>query len=188
MVAGRLLLEDKNGCQTTFAIGEPRGEDTSSDRGPDRPPLKKALVVSARAAKPKVMKVAKMTTGIMFLVSVLIEVGAFDLLTLHLSGIRNYLPLPAAGLSIVAAQFAGYVAAYTVAGGLLAAGELSGKEVVVTLMIGNVITSAAWAVRWLIPSHAGIFGPRIGTELVIFSTGLRDVIMLLVAFGVMAFW
>ncbi|HOO53989.1 MAG TPA: hypothetical protein PLM24_07275 [Methanothrix sp.] len=192
MVAGRLLLEGKSGGPATVAIGERRGEDASlylrPDKSPNRPPLKEALAISVRAAKPKVMKVAKMTTAMMFLVSVLIEVGAFDLLTIHMSGIRNYLPLPAAGLSIIAAQFTGYVAAYTVAGGLLAAGELSGKEVVVTLMIGNVITSIAWAFRWLIPSHAGIFGPRIGTELVVFSTGLRDVIMLLVAFGVMAFW
>jgi hypothetical protein len=150
--------------------------------------MKVALKRSWRAARPKVVRVVKMTTAIMFLVSVLIQVGAFDLLALHLSGIRGYLPIPAAGLGIIAAQFGGYIAAYTVAGGLLAAGELSSKEVVVTLMIGNVITSAAWAARWLIPSHAGIFGPRIGTELVICSTGLRNVMMILVALGVMAFW
>lgn len=150
--------------------------------------MKVALKRSWRAARPKVVRVVKMTTAIMFLVSVLIQVGAFDLLALHLSGIRGYLPIPAAGLGIIAAQFGGYIAAYTVAGGLLAAGELSSKEVVVTLMIGNVITSAAWAARWLIPSHAGIFGPRIGTQLVICSTGLRNLIMLSVAFGVMVFW
>ncbi len=185
MVVGRLLLDSKtNGSAFSSALEDLRAEKDS----PNRPPLKEALKIGARAARPKVARVAKMTTTMMFLVSVLIEVGAFDLLSLHLSGIRSYLPLPAAGLSIIAAQFAGYVAAYTVAGGLLAAGELSGKEVVVTLMIGNVITSAAWAFRWLIPSHAGIFGPRIGTELVVFSTGLRDVIMLLVALGVMALW
>lgn len=184
MVAGRLLLDGKNGDSAQIAIIERNTENTNQDR----PPLGKVLVISARAARPKVMRVVKMTTAMMFLVSVLIEVGGFDLLSLHLSGIREFLPLPAAGLSIIAAQFAGYVAAYTVAGGLLAAGELSGKEIVVTLMVGNVITSVAWAFRWLIPSHAGIFGPRIGTELVVFSTGLRDVIMLLVAFGVMAFW
>lgn len=186
MVTGRLFLDGKNKepAASAIDIDEQRGPDKCSDR----PPLKEALKISARAARPKVVKVTKMTTVIMFLVSVLIEVGAFDLLTLHMGGIRDYLPLPAAGLSIVAAQFAGYVAAYSVAGGLLAAGELSGKEVVVTLMVGNVITSAAWAVRWLIPSHAGIFGPRIGTELVVCSTGLRDLIMLLVAFGVMVFW
>jgi hypothetical protein len=185
MVVGRLLLDSKtDGSSFSSAVEDLRAEKDS----PNRPPLKEALKIGARAARPKVARVAKMTTVMMFLVSVLIEIGAFDLLSLHLSGIRSYLPLPAAGLSIIAAQFAGYVAAYTVAGGLLAAGELSGKEVVVTLMIGNVITSAAWAFRWLIPSHAGIFGPRIGTELVVFSTGLRDVIMLLVALGVMALW
>ncbi|MDF0590932.1 hypothetical protein [Candidatus Methanocrinis natronophilus] len=154
----------------------------------DRLPLKVALKRSWREARPKVARVVKMTTAIMFLVSVLIQVGAFDLLALHLSGIRGYLPIPAAGLGIIAAQFGGYIAAYTVAGGLLAAGELSGKEVVVTLMMGNVITSAAWAARWLIPSHAGIFGPRIGTQLVICSTGLRNVLMLTVAFAVWALW
>jgi hypothetical protein len=185
MVAGRLLLDEKN--DGPF-FRSPFEDLRAEKEGKNRPPLREALKIGARAARPKVMKVVKMTTAMMFLVSVLIEVGAFDLLTLHLSGIRNWLPLPAPGLSIIAAQFAGYIVAYTVAGGLLAAGELSGKDVVVTLMVGNVIISAAWAFRWLIPTHAGIFGPRIGTELVVFSTGLRDVIMLLVAFGVMAFW
>ena len=215
MVAGRLLLDGKRrgapGEVTREEAGESPGMTTGGSPGKtnaeastpfeilegrseggrrrrSRLPMREALKRSWREARPKVVKVVKMTTAIMFLVSVLIQVGAFDLLALHLSGISRYLPIPAAGLGIIAAQFGGYIAAYTVAGGLLAAGELSGKEVVVTLMIGNVITSAAWAARWLIPSHAAIFGPRIGTQLVICSTGLRNLIMLSVAFGVMVFW
>jgi len=190
MMIGRILLDGKVESPAAFTVPETETnaatEKEKTRKG--RLPLSEVLVISAKSAKPNVVRVVKMTTAVMFLVSILIEAGAFEQLSFHLSGVRNYLPLPAAGLSIVAAQFAGYVAAYTVAGGLLAAGELSGKEVVVTLMIGNVITSAAWAFRWLIPSHAGIFGPRIGTELVIFSTGLRDIIMLLVAFCVIVFW
>lgn len=205
MVAGRLLLDgDRRGSpgedsgEASAEAALERTQDTSASLASvrrrsgagrmDRPPMKVALKISWRTARPKVVRVVKMTTAIMFLVSVLVQVGAFDLLALHLSGIRGYLPIPAAGLGIIAAQFGGYIAAYTVAGGLLAAGEFSSKEVVVTLMIGNVITSAAWAARWLIPSHAGIFGPRIGTQLVICSTGLRNLIMLSVAFGVMVFW
>jgi len=188
MVAGRLLLEAKTESSNIGADGLASDKGGAERSSRDRMPMREALKLSFRAAKPKVVRVTKMTTGIMLLVSVLIEIGAFDALSLHMSGIQNILPLPAAGISIIAAQFAGYVAAYTVAGGLLAAGELSGKEVVVTLMIGNVITSITWAIRWLIPSHAGIFGPRIGTELVVFSTGLRDVIMLIVAFGVIVLW
>ena len=187
MAAGRLLLPGRPGAEAAEIALEDLRSRIASPRK-NRPPLGEALKRSSLAARPKVVRVVKMTTGIMFLVSVLIQVGAFDLLSQQLRGIGGLLPLPAAGISIIAAQFAGYVAAYTVAGGLLAAGELSGKDVVVTLMIGNVITSVGWAVRWLIPSHAGIFGPRIGTELVICSTGLRNVMMTLVALGVMAFW
>jgi len=187
MAAGRLLLPGRPGAKAAEIIFEDLRVGIGSV-SKDRPHLGDALKISARAARPKVVRVVKMTTAIMFLVSVLIQVGAFDLLSQQLSGIGGLLPLPAAGISIIAAQFAGYIAAYTVAGGLLAAGEVTGKEVVVTLMIGNVITSAGWAVRWLIPSHAGIFGPRIGTELVICSTGLRNVLMILVALGVMVLW
>jgi hypothetical protein len=128
-----------------------------------------------------------MTTAIMFLVSVLIQVGAFDLLSQQLSGIGGLLPLPAAGISIIAAQFAGYIAAYTVAGGLLAAGEVTGKEVVVPLMMGTVFTSAGWAVRWLIPPTPGSSAAdRNGAG--VCSTGLRNVLMILVALGVMVLW
>jgi len=187
MAAGRLLLPGRPGAKAAEIIFEDLRVGIGSV-SKDRPHLGDALKISARAARPKVVRVVKMTTAIMFLVSVLIQVGVFDLLSQQLSGIGGLLPLPAAGISIIAAQFAGYIAAYTVAGGLLAAGEVTGKEVVVTLMMGNVITSAGWAVRWLIPSHAGIFGPRIGTELVICSTGLRNVLMILVALGVMVLW
>ena len=188
MGAGRILLEAKTGDCKIDADGIVSDKGGAERSSRDRMPMREAVKISLSAAKPKAVRVTKMTTGMMLLVSVLIEIGAFDALSLRMSGIQNILPLPAAGITIIASQFAGYVAAYTVAGGLLAAGELSGKEVVVTLMIGNVITSITWAIRWLIPSHAGIFGPRIGTELVVISTGLRDVIMLIVAFGVMVFW
>jgi len=175
ILVGRLLLETK--------VYHPVIDETF-----ERPSLKEALTIGIKASKNNVKKVVKMTSITMFLVAVLINLGAFDMLTSHLALLTNYLPLPAAGLGIIAAQFAGYIPAYTIAGGLMATGELTGKEVVVTLLVGNVITSVTRAIRWFVPSHVGIFGPRIGTELVFLSTGLRNVIMLFVAFAVMLVW
>ena len=175
MVAGRLLL-DGDDCGT---INKQLAE---------RPPLKDAVKKSLQASVPTIKKIVTMTVVTMFVVAILIKIGAFDALTSHIGSVCTYFPIPVAGLSIIAAQFAHYIAASTVASGLMSTGELASRDVIIVLLVGTVLTSITQAMKWFIPSYVGIFGPKIGLQLIILSTAIRDGITLLLIFALVLFW
>lgn len=175
MVVGRLLLDDDD-CGTT------------NKQLAERPPLKNAVKMSLQTSAPTVKRIVTMTVVTMFVVAILIKIGAFDALTSHIGGICTYFPIPAAGLSIIAAQFAHHIAACTVASGLMSTGELASRDVVIVLLLGTVLTSITQAMKWFMPSYVGIFGPKIGIQLIILSTALRDGITLLLVFALVLFW
>lgn len=175
MVAGRFLL-DGNDCSNT------------NNQFAERPSLKDASRKSLQASMPTIKKIVTMTVVTMFIVAVLIKIGVFDALTSHLGGVCTYFPIPVAGLSIIAAQFAHYIAACTVASGLMSTGELTSKDVIIVLLVGTVLTSITQAVKWFIPSYVGLFGPKMGTQLIILSTAIMDGITLLLIFALALFW
>jgi hypothetical protein len=51
-------------------------------------------------------------------------------------------------------------------------GILSGIEVIIVLLVGNIITSLG-TLRIYIPHYVGIFGPRIGMKTILISQVLR---------------
>ena len=96
--------------------------------------------------------------------------------------------MPAAGLSIIAAQFANFIAAHSTTGTLLSTGVLTSKEVILTLLVGDVLSSVMMVVKYLIPYYVGIFGPRIGIQILVIATTIRTGIMLAVIFALALFW
>jgi len=175
MLAGRFLLEKKNHTPVDLPAEA-------------RPPLKEAFKISLQASKGTVKRILCMTIPIFFVVCILITIGAFDLLAGPLGGVCEYFPIPAAGLSIIAAQFANFIAAHSTAGTLLSTGVLTSKEVILTLLVGNVLSSVMMVMKYLIPSYIGIFGPRVGLEMLAIATALRTGVMLVVIFALALFW
>jgi hypothetical protein len=55
------------------------------------------------------------------------------------------------------------------------------------LILGNVVATPIRAMRHQLPSHAGIFTPKLGTQLLLISQGLRLGSLALVALPY-AFW
>jgi len=175
MFAGRLLLAKKDGAVLDYQREK-------------RPPVRDALKISLQTSKKTVRRILCMTIPVTFLMFILMTVGAFDAIASHLQGISSYLPVPAAGLSIIAAQFASYVAAHATAGALLSNGTLTGKEVILTLLVGNVLSSVSMIWRWMIPYYVGIFGPTIGIQILAVATTIRTLVMLVVIFVITVFW
>jgi len=93
-----------------------------------------------------------------------------------LSDISAYLPIPANGLSIVAAAFGHPTVAYTVAGNLLAAGEITAKGIILSLLIGSVLASGISVFRETMPYFVSIFGPKYGIQLTLLSSSIRSVV------------
>jgi len=69
-----------------------------------------------------------MTVPTTFIVFTLSELGIFDILAQHLWVINAYFPIPAEGLSIIAAHLVSFVASATVASSLLSSGIISAKD------------------------------------------------------------
>ena len=82
--------------------------------------------------------------------------------------------LPTEALSIVVFQLgAEFSAGVAAAGALLDGAVLSGKEVVLALLIGNILSSPVRAFRHQFPYYAGIFSPRMAGVLIVFNQALR---------------
>jgi len=92
----------------------------------------------------------------------------------------NFLPVEAASVVIfsVATEFTSGMAA---AGAFLQAGAMTVKQTVLALVLGNIVATPIRALRHQLPSHVGIFSPKLGTELLLLSQGLRLISLILVA-------
>ncbi len=92
----------------------------------------------------------------------------------------SFLPVEAASVVIfsVATEFTSGMAA---AGAFLQAGALTVKQTVLALVLGNIVATPIRTLRHQLPSHVGIFSPKLGTELLLLSQGLRLISLILVA-------
>ena len=179
MVASRLMFEKRH---DTF-------EPSTDIERKERIPLANAFTQSVKASIPTIKRITLIIVPVLFVVCILIEVGVFDALASYLSNVSSHFPIPLAGLGIIAAQFGNFIAACAVASPLLSAGEITGKEVILILLTGNVLTSIVMAFRCVMPYHVGIFGFRLGLELTVLSTiiwtsiTITFLVILIILFG-----
>ncbi len=98
----------------------------------------------------------------------------------------SFLPVEAASVVIfsVAAEFTSGMAA---AGAFLQSGVLTVPQTVMALVLGNIVATPIRALRHQLPSHVGIFAPKLGTELLLLSQGVRLASLMVVA-ALYALW
>jgi hypothetical protein len=96
--------------------------------------------------------------------------------------------VPVGGLGIIAAQFANFVAAASVASPLYFSGVISTRDLVITLLLGNVLSSVVRSFRWLGSYYIAIFGPRLGTEIMVISTAIRNSVIVILIFVLAWIW
>jgi len=128
---------------------------------------------SVKQGLPLMKRIIFITIPVTVLIFWLISIGVFDWLTLHIQGVTKFFPIPVEGLSITAAYFGQTVVAYTIAGNMLAAGAISAKNIILALLLGQVLSSIISAFRYSAPYYIGIFGTKMGSELLIYSSVLR---------------
>jgi hypothetical protein len=122
------------------------------------------------------------TLPIYFFIFVLNDWGFFkwlrDAAASHVS--LSFLPMEAASVVIfsVATEFTSGIAA---AGAFLQAGALTVPQTVLALVLGNIVATPVRALRHQLPTNVGIFSPKLGTELLLLSQGLRLLSLLIVA-------
>ncbi|MDK2891419.1 MAG: hypothetical protein PWR21_2051 [Methanoculleus sp.] len=139
--------------------------------------LREALRTACTSSRKTLTRLLSITVPTIVIVAFLINAGAFDRLSGMMQGAGAVFPVPPEGFAVIAAQFGSFVAGASVASTLLAAGDMTWQQIVLTLLVGNVLTSVTRSIRWLGSSYVAIFGMRTGTEIMLVSTVLRNGIM-----------
>lgn len=143
--------------------------------------------LSIKKSKKTIYRIITMTIPVTILVFVMIDAGFFEILAALLKEHAVFVLVPVEALPIIAAQFTANIAAYTIAGNLLSAGILNTKEIVVSLLVGKILSSIM-SVRILIPYYVGIFGSKLGTQIMIYSAILREGILIVATVILAIFW
>lgn len=176
MIAGRRTLPPPD---------EP--EDQTNGPAP-RPGWKDGVRTALKASAASLRHILIISVPTIIIVAALITLGFFDSMADVMQGFGAWFPVPAAGFAIIAAQFGSFIAGASVASTLLAAGTLSPQEIIITLLVGNILTSVTRAIRWYGTSYAAIFGPRTGAVIQALSTGLRVMVMIVIVAILSAVW
>ncbi len=117
----------------------------------------------------------------------LIDIGFFDMLSAYLKDLPVLKSLPPPALPVIAAWFASNVGAYTIAGKLLADGIMTSKEIVITLLVGRVLSSIV-RLRFTIPYYTGIFSPKLGIQIMLLATLMQEGLTIIVIAILAVFW
>ncbi|NVO66912.1 nucleoside recognition protein [Methanofollis tationis] len=165
MVAGRVVLTPPPPVQIR-SVEEPVA-------GSFRDALREAGASSWKT----LIRLLKVTVPTIVIVAFLINAGTFERLAEMMQGAGGFFPVPPEGFAIIAAQFGSFVAGASVASALLATGDMTWQEIVLTLLVGNILTSVTRSIRWLGSSYVAIFGMWTGTEIMLISMTLRNGIM-----------
>jgi hypothetical protein len=174
LIVGNFLLEKKS-----FIAQKLNPEDIK---------LKEAFKRALKKSKRTLKRVFIITIPVFAFISVLSKMGFFKLLRGYLS---NYIPtsfLPPEAIGIITAQIVNLTSGSVVASGFLSRGDLSTKEVILALLIGNIIAIPFRTLRHSLPSYLGIFGPFLGTQLILASQALRVIVSLVVILVIYLFW
>ena len=153
-----------------------------------RPPFKEAFIQSLRSSRGTIKRMVVITVPTMLVISILIKAGVFESMASYLSGVSAYLPIPANGLAIIASMFGHAIAAFTVASNLLAVGEITARDVILSLLIGSVLSSIVFMLRISMPHYVGIFGPKTGIQLMLISSTIRSAITIVLIVILALFW
>ena len=138
--------------------------------------------------KKRIRKIIRLTFPIYIVFFWLSEEGMFQLLEEFMADHLSFLSwLSPKAVSIIALQIAAeFSAGLVAAGALLQDGTMTYKEIVFTLLIGNVLSSPIRAVRHQFPYYAGIFKPRLALQLIVFNQSFRAFSIVLVT--LLYFW
>lgn len=158
-IAGRALLTRKNCTDCEFA------SETEDRKLVIKTALKRSVLNSVKLLK----RVVLFAFPVSILVFVLIDLGAFDILSQYL----GWMPLPPEALAVVPLVVANPTAAYVTVADLMETEVLDFKLALLTLLAGNLLVSTRYILTHRLPYYSGIFGPGLSLKIISVSAGLR---------------
>jgi len=143
--------------------------------------LKEAIATSFEGTKKMSFRIFKIFVPVTFIVLLLANLGVITMLADSLKGIASYFPIPIEGVPIIAAQFGNSLVAFAIAGNLFSQNIITAKDILLTLFVGRIFAAIIIAIRMQIPMVVGIFGQKIGFQVIgcrLASTIVIDLLMI----------
>ena len=125
--------------------------------------------------KKRIGKIVRYTIPIYILIFLMHRSGIFMTLELAMANYLSFLPwLTPQSMGIITLHIAAeFTAGLAAAGALLQEGSMTYQEIIMALLVGNILSSPIRAVRHQFPFYAGIFKPKLATELIIYNQLFR---------------
>ena len=130
----------------------------------------------------RMKKILVFTIPIYIVIFIMNRLDIFESLEQYMAGYLHFVPwLSPQALGIITLHLAAELTAgLAAAGALLQEGILNNREIIIALLIGNVISSPVRAIRHQFPYYAGIFTPRLATELIFYNQSFRVISLIFV--------
>jgi hypothetical protein len=174
LIIGRMILNRPSKHQDGYASGEK--VEFKEALGPC---LKKSMKLSYG-----ILQIMVPVTILLFL---LMDSGFVTKLSAYFEVIPRYFPLPSRGVPIIAAQSVNNIAAYTIAGNLLHEKLITPESIILSLLTGSIL-GVIQKLRFLIPSHIGIYGKKLGTKILLISIGSNIVFIIAAILFLSTLW
>jgi hypothetical protein len=174
IIVGRLFLP----AQKRGDLAEKLGENQVCG-------WREALKKAGERFQQRIRKILMFTVPIYALIFFLNKIGHFEALEQFFSQYVSFLSwLHPESIGIIVLHIvAEFTAGLALAGALIDAGNLSSREVVLALLVGNIVSSPMRAVRHQFPYYAGIFPVRIAVKLICYNQAFRMGSIILVTIG-----
>ena len=180
-------------CRTFFIVlvgrmilpGRKKSELESKLNQNEPKSWQEALVIAGGRFKKRIKKILYFTVPIYCLIFYLNKIGHFEAIEKFISQYISFLSwLHPESIGIIVLHIvAEFTAGLALAGALLDAGNLSYREVVLALLVGNIVSSPMRALRHQFPYYAGIFPAGIAIKLICYNQAFRMGSIILVTAG-----
>lgn len=160
-----------------FLLPRPTRNPELQVEGPCRPDNSWKAIVnkSWKRFQKRIRSIIRFTVPIYILIYLLHKAGLFTAMERWMATYFSFLPwLSPESMGIITLQIAAeFTAGLAAAGALLEAGNMTHREIILALLVGNILSSPIRAVRHQFPYYAGIFKPKVAAELIFYNQLFR---------------
>ena len=168
-----------------FLLEKPIDTDTGSFKGNAQSGIdwQGTFKKTWKRFKKRIRKIIQYTIPIYILVFVMHRIGIFQTLEQIMADYLSFLPwLSPQSMGIITLHIAAeFTASLAAAGALLQEGTMTYREIILALLVGNILSSPLRAIRHQFPYYAGIFRPKLATELIFYNQLFRIISLIIVS-------
>ncbi|HII06694.1 MAG TPA: nucleoside recognition protein [Methanotrichaceae archaeon] len=136
----------------------------------DKVSLRDAVIKSFRRERRLFFKIAAIYITMTILVLALRERGAFD--AFSVLPLAEIFGIPPESIVPLTTYVASPIVGISLLGPMIHSNGITPVQAMTVLMLGSMFMLPFFAIRSLLPRYVGLFGPRLGVGIVIFSTGM----------------